>query len=212
MVEANENGITVLAFMHYGIIEQYTNQKYEPVIKNAKDNAIALMNAGIRLVFTGHYHANSIVDFTNDGKILTDIETGSLVTPPYPYRIMTLDDNFINIDTRRVTSVGGECPDGADFMNYSDSCINRYMNGFFAYYLPILFPTPPIPDTLLVKLTPTFANGWLAYFAGDEKLYPAESKKINTLAQSMSPSLASMLKNIWIDLPPKDNKVHIKLK
>ena len=74
--------------------------------------AIALMNAGIRLIFTGHYHANDIVDFTNEGKTLTEIQTGSLVTPPCPYRIMTLDDNFINIDTRRVTEVDMELPGG----------------------------------------------------------------------------------------------------
>jgi len=48
------------------------------------------MKAGIRLIFTGHYHANDIVEFTNDGKTLYDIQTGSLVTPPYSYRIMTL--------------------------------------------------------------------------------------------------------------------------
>ncbi len=77
------------------------------------------MNAGIRLIFTGHYHANDIVDFTNEGKTLTDIETGSLVTPPSPYRIMTLDDNFINIDTRRVTGIDMELPGGMDFLTYS---------------------------------------------------------------------------------------------
>ena len=79
MVEANENNITVLPMMHYGIIEHYSGQKYlELLISDSKDNAIALMNAGIRLIFTGHYHANDIADFSNEGKTLTDIQTGSL--------------------------------------------------------------------------------------------------------------------------------------
>jgi hypothetical protein len=104
MVEAHSKNIKVLAMMHYGIVEHYTGKKsLEPLIKSSQANAIALMNAGIRLIFTGHYHANDIVDFTNEGKTLTDIQTGSLVNPLFPYRIMTLDDNFINIDIKRIT-------------------------------------------------------------------------------------------------------------
>ncbi len=118
MAEANENSIIVLAMMHYSIIEHYTGQdKLEKLIKNSQGNAIALMNAGIRVIFTGHYHANDIVEFTNDRKTLYDVQTGSLVTPLSPYRIMKLDDNFINIETRNVTEIDAEMPEGKDFVN-----------------------------------------------------------------------------------------------
>jgi len=210
MAEANANGIMVIPMMHYGILEHYTGQKnLEPLIKNAAESIPVLMNAGIRLVLTGHYHANSISSFTENGKTLTDIQTGSLVTPPYPYRMMTLDDNFINIDTRFVTSIDGEVPGGMDFLTYSETTIAVYMIGFFNYYLPKLFGLSPEDATLLA---PSFAHAWLAYFAGDEKMSPAERNTINTLVQSKSPSLVTLLNNVWTDLAPKDTNTHIKLK
>jgi DhnA family fructose-bisphosphate aldolase class Ia len=48
MEEAHENGIEVLAMMHYGILEHYSGQNgVEPLIIHSQDDASALMNAGI---------------------------------------------------------------------------------------------------------------------------------------------------------------------
>jgi hypothetical protein len=210
MVEANENNITVLAMMHYGIIEHYAGQNtLEKLIENSGENSTALMNAGIRLIFTGHYHANDIVDFTNDGKTLTEIETGSLVTPLSPYRIMTLDDNFIKIDTRRVSSISATLPGGMDFLTYSDVTITNRLNSLFTYILRGKFG---IPKADAISLAPYVTNAFKAYFAGDEIITPEESDNINALAQGPYPFLVNILNNVWTDLPPKDNKIHIKLK
>jgi hypothetical protein len=212
MVEARANKIKVLAMMHYGINEHYTGQKsLEPLISKAKDNAIALMNAGIRLIFTGHYHANDIADFTNEGKTLTDIQTGSLVTPLSPYRIMTLDDNFINIDTRRVTEIDMELPGGEDFVAYCDELITSRLTGFFMYYGNILQNKYQIPAEQYPIAVPFFTEAFKAYFAGDEKIGPAERNNLEALEQSVPSSLA-LLNSWWTDLPPNDNKIHIKLK
>ncbi len=71
MKEARENEITVLAMMHYGIIEHYSGQNnLEPLIKNSQGQCNCFNECRIRVIFTGHYHANDIVDFTNDGKTL----------------------------------------------------------------------------------------------------------------------------------------------
>ena len=211
MVEANKNNITVLAMMHYGILEHYTGQNgLEPLIKDSQANAIALMNAGIRLVFTGHYHANDIVDYVNEGKTLSDIETGSLVTPPSSYRIMTLDDNFIKIDTRRITDVVSELTGDMDFLTYSDINITKRVNGFFSYYLPLLFPQ--YTNEQAAFAAPYLTNGLKAYFAGDEKISPAEINSIKVLEQYPYSSLYNLLNSFWTDLPPNDNKIHIKLK
>jgi hypothetical protein len=80
-----------------------------------------------------------------------------------------------------------------DFLAFSATCIQSYMNGFFLYYLPELFG---LSEADAIKLAPTFANGWKAYFAGDEKMSSAERKNINLLVQSISPSLVSLLNNI----------------
>ncbi|MDP4224549.1 MAG: metallophosphoesterase [Bacteroidota bacterium] len=212
MVEANAKKIKVLAMMHYGILEHYTGQKnLEPLIKSSQANAIALMNAGIRLIFTGHYHANDIVDFTNEGKTLTDIQTGSLVTPPFSYRMMTLDDNFINIDSRRVTDVESESTGGMDFLTYCNIKITSRINSFFMYYKAYVESIYQIPDEQYSIAVPFFTNAYLAYFAGDEKISREESRNLDVLAQSV-PSALPLLNSLWTDLAPADNKIHIKLK
>jgi 3',5'-cyclic AMP phosphodiesterase CpdA len=212
MAEANENNITVLAMMHYGILEHYTGQKnLEPLIKSSKDNAIALMNAGIRLIFTGHYHASDIVDFTNEGKTLTDIQTGSLITPPYSYRIMTLDDNFINIDTRKVTYLRSERARDVNFIKYSNDIFTSRINSFFMYYGPYLQNIYGIPAEQYPLAVPYFTKAYKAYFAGDEKLDPEERRRIEILGQTI-PTALPFLNSLWTDLPPQDNKIHLKLK
>lgn len=212
MVEARAKKIEVLAMMHIGTVEHYTGQKsLEPLISSSKDMAIALMNAGIRLIFTGHYHANDIVDFTNEGKTLTEIETGSLVTPLSPYRILTLDDNFINIDTRRVTDIDMELPGEMNFVEYCDQLITSRLNSFFVYVLKNMFK---IPEEEAIIASPVCTDALKAYFAGDEKISPAEQLKVNSLVESVPtyPNLVNIVNNWWTDLPPADSKTHIKLK
>ena len=212
MKEAREKNITVLAMMHYGMIAHYSEQKkLEPLVVNSKDIAIALMNAGIRIILTGHYHANDIVNFTNEGKTLYDIQTGSLVTPPSSYRIMKLDDNFINIDSRRVNNVVSEVTGELDFLEYSDVTITSRINGFFTKYGSAVMNTYGIPIDQYPAVVPFLTKAYKAYFAGDEKMNPEERKNIEVLAQSV-PSSLTLLNSFWTDLPPGDNKIHIKLK
>ncbi|MBG0858401.1 MAG: metallophosphoesterase [Bacteroidales bacterium] len=212
MIEAREKNIEVLAMMHYGIAEHYTGQKnLEPLIKSSKDNAIALMNAGVRLIFTGHYHANDIVYFTNEGDTLSDIQTGSLVTPPYSYRMMKLDDNFIKIDTRRVTGIDIELPGGKDFVTWSDELITNRLNGFFTYYGAYVQKIYQIPAEDYPITVPYIIKAYKAYFAGDETISLEEMEKITDLGQSV-PSVLPLLDSFWSDLLPGDNKIHIMLK
>ena len=210
MEEARESNITVLTMMHYGIIEHYSGQNIiEPLAEDHENIANAFMDAGIRLVFTGHYHANDIVEYTYDGKILTDIETGSLVTPLSPYRIMTLDDNFINIETRHILNVNAALPDGMNFLTYSDVTITNRLNSLFTYVLRNMFL---MPKQDAIMYAPMVTSAFKAYFAGDEKLDPLEKEQIEELSQGSYGFLADILKSVWTDLPPKDNKLHIKMK
>jgi 3',5'-cyclic AMP phosphodiesterase CpdA len=212
MAEARAKNIKVLAMMHYGIIPHYSEQKkLEPLISGSQANAIALMNSGIRLIFTGHYHANDIVDFTNEGKTLSDIQTGSLVTPPFSYRIMTLDDNFINIDSRRVTDVESELTGDQDFLTYCHAKITSRINSFFMLYGSYVQGKYNIPADQYPMAVPFFTKAYLAYFGGDEKISQEESLNLDILEQEV-PSAMTLLKSFWKDLAPGDNKIHIKLK
>jgi 3',5'-cyclic AMP phosphodiesterase CpdA len=214
MNEANEKNITVLAMMHYGVVEHYSGQNtIEALVNRAEYPKIAndLLDAGIKLIFTGHYHASDIVELENNGKTLFDIQTGSLVTPPYSYRILTLDDNFINIRTRRVTDVVSEITGDMDFLTYSDVNLNSRLISFFIKYGAGVRAIFGISEEEYQVVLPFLVNAYKAYLGGDEKIGPEERKSVDSLGQSI-PAALPLLNVFWTDLPPLDNKIQVELK
>jgi predicted MPP superfamily phosphohydrolase len=215
MAEANASGITVLAMMHHGILQHYYGQEQlDPgyLVENWPENAAALMGAGIKLVFTGHYHANDISQISVGKNTFSDVETGSLVSAPIPYRIMTLDDNFIKIESRRITKIDYPFPSGVNFVSYSNMFLSAHLDGYFGYILQNIYG---IPEEQAVVVAPFLRNGVMAHYAGDEKIKPEERKKLNQLALAVPPESAFLIDAInsfWTDLPIDDNKAHIKMK
>ena len=97
--EARAAGKQVIAMMHHPLfphitgadlfISTYTVNDYE----NVRD---ALINAGVNVILTGHFHTSDIAkDWNNDkSKAIYDINTGSLISYPCDYRILTLEDGM----------------------------------------------------------------------------------------------------------------------
>lgn len=212
MKMAQQQDITVLAMMHHGVMEHYVGQNsLDPgyIIDNPGTTAATLLEAGIKVIFTGHYHANDISEFTMDGQTLTDIETGSLVTPPSPYRILTLDDNFINVQSLEVSSINATLPGGMDFVTYSQWFLSQNLDNYFMYVLTYNFGVPP---ALTQVAAPMFRNAIMAHYAGDEKIGIAEKKNLEDLELVAPVFITDALASMWTDLGPKDNKTHIKIK
>jgi 3',5'-cyclic AMP phosphodiesterase CpdA len=211
--KARKKNITVMAMMHHGIMEHYYGQNtLDPgyVIENPEENAMALMNESVRFIFTGHYHANDITEFASEAKKLFDVETGSLVTPLSPYRIMTLDNNFINIRTKRVLSVNCTLPGGLDFLTYSNLFLSGHLDGYFNSVLQNIYG---IDAEIAEIVAPFLRNASMAHFAGDEKISPEERYKIDLLAAGGAPSfLIDALNSFWTDLTPEDNNIQLRLK
>ena len=77
--------------MHHGILEHYAGQSLffgDYVIQNWPTVSATLAQAGLPLVFTGHYHAQDVTQQTsglnneNSSPFIFDAETGSLLTYP----------------------------------------------------------------------------------------------------------------------------------
>jgi predicted MPP superfamily phosphohydrolase len=215
MAEANANGITVLAMMHHGILQHYYGQEQlDPgyLVENWPEMAGAFMQAGIKLVFTGHYHANDISQIAVGKNTLSDVETGSLVSAPSPYRIMTLDDNFIKIESKRITKIGYPFPAEVNFVNYSNMFLTEHLDGYFNVALQMGYG---IPAEQAAFIAPFLRNGVMAHYAGDEKIKPDERKNIDLLSLVVPADksfLINAINSFWTDLPTTDNKAHIKLK
>ena len=206
---AKQQHITIFAMMHHNLIEHYDGQsQLDPgyVIDDYVNVANTLVDAGLKIIFTGHYHANDISSYIHNGKELFDIQTGSLVTAPSPYRMITVKDSTLDVSTKTVGSIVANLPGGLSFPAYSDLFLSQHLDGYFNYYLTNQFGAPA---SLATFASPLFRNGIMAHFAGDEKMPPDQRKQIDDLA-TMSEQLAGIVTTLWTDPGVKDNKTPIQ--
>lgn len=127
-IEAAEaDGKTLVAMMHHSLLPHY---EVQPMIDGYEDLATLLGDAGVTYVLTGHIHANDISSaVTKNGNTVYDIQTGSLITYPCPYRHITFSQSQVDITTDYVTSV-----DTADLpTGYSDAQLTAIEADFPAY-------------------------------------------------------------------------------
>jgi hypothetical protein len=195
--------------MHHGLVEHYTGQNYfDPgyVTDNWQATADALMADGLKVIFTGHYHANDVTPRMNAGKVIYDIETGSLVSTPVPYRIVMLKNKQLDISTKHVTSINATLPGGMDFVTYSQEFYKAHLDGYFTY---LLYLGPfGISYNDAVASAPLFRDAFMAHIAGDEKISPAE-QRLDIAFGTISTDAQMALTGLWSDLGIKDNDLHL---
>jgi 3',5'-cyclic AMP phosphodiesterase CpdA len=208
LADAKRRHIQVFGMMHHNMIEHYAGQtQLDPgyVTDNWESEADQFMNAGMSVIFTGHYHANDITKRVTGNKELFDIETGSLVTAPIPYRIITMNNNAFDITTKYVTSIHATLPGGLDFPTYSNMFLSQHLDGYFSYFLSNVYG---VPDPYVAEGAPLFRNAIMAHFAGDEKISPEEAAKDEAFG-ALSPDIAGALHSLWTDINTTDNNVHV---
>ncbi|MEP7141507.1 MAG: metallophosphoesterase [Ferruginibacter sp.] len=209
LAQAKKRNITIFAMMHHNLIEHYAGQtQLDPgyVIDDWQNVANALMDAGLKVIFTGHYHANDISSYVHNGKKLFDIETGSLVTAPSPYRIVTVQNDRLEVRTNTVRNIAANLPGGLNFASYANLFLSQHLDGYFNYYLANILGAPA---PVAAFAAPLFRNAIMAHFAGDEKMPPDQRALIDQLA-TMSPQLAGIATTLWTDTGEKDNNTNIK--
>jgi hypothetical protein len=209
LAEAKEQQVTIFAMMHQNLVEHYAGQtQIDPgyTVDNWQTRVKQLMDAGLEIIFTGHYHANDITPYTYNGKELYDIQTGSLVTPLSPYRLITVKNKKLEITTRTVQSIATPLPDGLSFPAYSHLFMTQRLDFYFNYYLTQRLQ---LPQELATFASPLFRNVVMAHYAGDENMPPDQQAQINVLA-GMSPELAGMATTFWTDLGVADNNTVIQ--
>jgi hypothetical protein len=211
IAEAKKRHIVIFGMMHHGILEHYTGQnQLDPgyVIDDYVSVAHDFTEAGLHIMFTGHYHANDIVSRTDGDKILYDIETGSMVTAPIPYRLITLTGSSMDITTKYITHISATLPGGLDLPTYA----NQFLSGHLDGYISFAISNPPysLPDPLVSLGAPLLRNGFMAHYAGDEKITSDEQAQDDAFGQ-LVPPLGGALNSLWTDLAPADNNLVITL-
>jgi len=205
----------VIVMVHHGIVEHYVGQEKnygEYIIDDfpAVSKLLAMYNA--RLVFTGHYHAQDITlaRWPEPNKFVFDIETGSLVTYPAPYRIVSIDNSQeAAIRTKHVEAIRAH-PD--DFQEYAREYVQNVIEGIATRAIMGY----KVNQAEAEKLAKQVAQAFLAHYAGDENL-PSGQEAMQASGLSIPGWVVVNLRKdlvigLWHDLPPPDNNVTIDLK
>lgn len=218
--DAKQQGKTVIGTMHHGILEHYTGQTVlfpEYVINDYANLSKTLADNGLNVIFTGHFHANDVTlkDFTSS--VLHDIETGSTVSAPTPYRMVDFDisNKKLTVSTLKVTSIPSH---PTDFVAYSQQFMRDGLTALTPYQLSQAFGLSYAQVTALIQAgaipLDLIVNGFMAHYAGDETPNATTQQTYLTMMQSSDPltlKLGQSLYGIWTDLKPMDNAVTITM-
>jgi 3',5'-cyclic AMP phosphodiesterase CpdA len=222
--EAKQKGKIAVGMEHHGIVEHFTGQSAlfsEYVLTDYASVGKQLSDNGLNVMFTGHFHANDITagDFTSSK--IYDIETGSLVTSPSPYRKINLNipDKTFTITTKTVQAIASH---PGDFVSYAHNfLIPELTNEATAMLAPY-----KLDAATSSVITPLLVHGIAAHYAGDENmstydLDPTVTSSVlttyyNTFKSAASGSasaqmLLGYIDAIWTDKAPADNTVTITL-
>lgn len=96
---ARANGNRVIAMMHHPLIPHFVGVESfvsTAVVSNYEAVRNALADAGVSVVFTGHFHTSDIAKDWNDdmSREIIDVNTGSLISYPCDYRVLTLSNGL----------------------------------------------------------------------------------------------------------------------
>jgi hypothetical protein len=208
---AKLQGKVVIGMMHHGIVEHYVGQSQQfPdfLLTDYKTVGKRLSDAGMNLIFTGHFHANDIVLKDFGTSKLYDCETGSLVSAPAPYRFVNLDmpARSYQITTSHVLSIPSH---PTDFVSFENSFLLNGLTGVSTYQLT--HAPYNLDATTASSIAPLAAVSMMAHYAGDETLTDATlAGTLYGMAASSDPAtrmLGMALLSLWNDPPPPDNNV-----
>jgi hypothetical protein len=219
---ARSQGKAVIAMMHHGVVEHFPGQRKQFPQYLVEDNeAVSRMLAqyGVRMVFTGHFHAQNIAGAWWDeagnratspsARFIYDIETGSLVTYPSPYRLVQIgEDQVAHVRSMRIDSIP-EMPSG--FTAFAEEYSRE---GTLPYVERLLMGYGILRDEAVRIATPLTEAG-IAHYAGDaafrgQEMYPA--KNLSLMGSIVITMKKDIIEGMWKGEPPHaDNNIDVNL-
>jgi predicted phosphodiesterase len=207
--EARSKNITVLGMMHHGLVEHMPYQAtFFPnyLVEDWKKLAAEFADAGMPVVFTGHFHANDISSLTSaNGNTIYDVETGSLSQYPLPYRLIEIDGNTLTIDSHFIQSVEGV----PNLQEKYQEKMEKYAKASAEAQLSRL--KIPLAEETRRALADLLSRINILHVAGDEKVDAETAEAIQKLAESVGDENFDA-KSFQLDFPPADNHLTLSLK
>lgn len=162
--KAHKLGMNVIMMMHHGIVSHFKWQDKimkEYLVNNWKKEAKRIAKMGIKVCFTGHFHAQDISYKYG----LTDIETGSTVSYPHPYRIIDVDTDkrTLQIRTEKVESLTSMKDNKETLQQKSERFATSALSGVMETMVP-----KKVPDEVKKECAQVLGKAYAMHLAGDE--------------------------------------------
>ena len=160
-------GKFVMVMVHHNVLEHLPGQATSELgqrymIKNAPELIARLQAASVPVAFTGHLHVQDIAQADS----FYAITTGSLVSYPHPYRLMSLTTDEsgahqLQVTSKRIESV----PDWPTLQQTS----KKWMSDRSLPFMLKLLTNPPLSLSLeqAKAYAPQIENFWAEVAAGD---------------------------------------------
>ncbi len=216
--EARQEGKTVFAFQHHGLVEHFIGQSTLPgigdeyVIDEWESVSQSVAEAGLNLIFTGHYHAQDITKQTwedSDAHVF-DVETGSLVSYPNSWRTVTLRaDGEVAIESHFIEAIDYDT-DGQSFPEYAKAFLAAGIEGNAHAYLAVM----SVSEEISAEMKPVGVEAFIAHYAGDENLDEQTLEKIEQFADNPDSNvsfLGEALRNLASDREPADTTISFNM-
>ena len=207
--QANEKGKAVIVMEHHGIVEHWEGQsKLHPdyLLSDYKYVGKLLTSYGVRLAFTGHYHAQDISQEDNGTQgFIYDEETGSLSTAPCSMRFCTISNNSFTDKTEHLIDSYG-----ADFAASAEAFVKKTIyteayNTLKGY---------KVSDKDADYIANTVADAYVAHYDGDENAadhVAIDKSKLSLWGKLIYSQYSYVIDGLWNDLQPADSNVTFSL-
>lgn len=212
LTAADNAGMRIIVMMHHGLMEHWEHQNEALpgyVVDDYKKIRKMLKKQGVEFVFTGHSHSQDIVK----GKGVYDIETGSLVSYPSPYRVCRLSDTQLKISSRHIDHIKFDT-EGLDFQKYARNIAVQGFKNVAAAMFSSVEVDANVKENALQMVADAMADNYL----GDEKLTDNLKDSIKTTRKALkkytfkwSLIFKAVTTSLWSDIEPADNELTITL-
>ena len=162
-----------------------------------------LADAGIELIFTGHFHTSDIARDWNAAlsKDIYDVNTGSLCSYPCDYRVVTLNDalNSVSVTTNSITDAGKSLK-GEDFS--AATAKTRLTESVTNIIKANMIAKGGLIAAMASSIAPMLANVYIYHAEGDENANTDAQTLLSSLAYLLTsnPEYGAMANSLLLDL------------
>ena len=217
--------------MHHGLIPHFSLEKVlfsAYVIDDWNNICSQFADLGMKAVFTGHFHAQDIVEQKVKSHGIYDIETGSLVTYPCPYRMITLTNRKMEIKTETIRDIDFDTK-GKPFPQYAADFLTKGLSELVPHFLAgllvsqkisinnALTETAQLEESRLTSsctVRDLAVDAFKSHYVGDEVFDESRSNIVSAMKASSDLKLklvGNVIYSLYNDPPPADNNVTLNL-